>query len=1322
MPKQPQHTQYSSSAPLKQPQRKLRLFLIDGDTGQTARHVKVHAWAEFEAMQPDASASKPDSANIQNDILNTTSSPSVHRLGVLQTDHVGYISFDLTSLRDSGKRISALYVAPIARPDTRADVLPALSEGQEAPLNVPLPKLSDIGEQKSSLPAVQSPDAEDWAASPNSFASAGVEVVGQGGCESLLLSNAPIQSYRFTQVLRDPEGEPVPVTPVEPSACEPAPNSGQAPLCYRRGVLLEYEMSWIPSGHGLGEVLYSLPLAPCESVKVAIIDWSRTDAASRGEDMTVAEQLAHNQRRDRAIDEIVHGTVSEWQRGGTVMGAAGGAYSSGNVSLAASVGASYSTSAGDRNAAADTLQRLSDTVGQASSAARRLQSTVVVQASQQETEQLQTRTVKNHNHCHALTVLYYEIVRHFRVRTVLVRARDALLLRYPDQVFDAARALREEQRLRTLIADQSLLAGFAALRRPRGVSPPTEIPENSVIHTLIIKVTTGDEDTGTDESGSYVRYLLMKRDGVIQTFVVTGQNRVTGENWLYRMGCTNTLVFSVPGPPDLTLQDLRQIGVSYHRPGERGIFWRLSGLEFVAGVSSPTGGKDLITLYANSGINHRFTDGSEWWANVNVAGSSATGTDDDRTGQSLLNHLNNNALRYNRALWMSDNPDQVAVLLDRYTLEYGGRRARLLDLVENRPADVVGEYVVFAGGVTELADRLVGEPPRPLERIISVPTRGAFAEVKLSNCNACEVIDDSRFWDWQQSPCPDEATDISPLTAESRAGRIDATPSAVPGATLGVEAPETAPDPTGMSSILDLLGRSEVFRDMSGRVELASVMQSVVNGAVQLQRERIQQEGANERARIQSEQQHEAAHEAALANVDSGAAGGALPTGRSTGARPTSAGGSSGPGASSSSTPVGERERAFRTAENAISRAGDQNLFSPQEVQSRLRAVQDARIQQTIDNPTASSPSMADGENLDTAPQLVNLPETSSRARVSYEPGEADESRTSPGLVTFRSSIERVFYGFQVNEPSATPWLKTEHSAFLSDMILELNLTGAQPRAQIDLIEGYTDLVDTEGVNSPLRRQRAEAVRVFLANHGVPPRLIGRVQGALPGSLLADNQTREARALNRSVLVRIQPILQVELPPERLQPPEHRSTLWALASLGSITLGEVQQGTAAIFSLTDRSLPALPSRYIWFVGPGLGAGGTLPSSRFPRLGSFPRLPGSRPGVSLGLSGTNFRTSVPLRFEDFDGAIGTLGVAQVGFMIGWGVGYTQISGQSSGQRWVGISEDGLLQGTTWIWVGGLQTMNIGADVGGFAGLWTYSPPSLFNPFATPGGTA
>jgi hypothetical protein len=105
-----------------------------------------------------------------------------------------------------------------------------------------------------------------------------------------------------------------------------------------------------------------------------------------------------------------------------------------------------------------------------------------------------------------------------------------------------------------------------------------------------------------------------------------------------------------------------------------------------------------------------------------------------------------------------------------------------------------------------------------------------------------------------------------------------------------------------------------------------------------------------------------------------------------------------------------------------------------------------------------------------------------------------------------------------------------------------------------------------------------------------------------------------------------------------------------------------------------------------------------------------RIPGGRPNPSLGIGGTNFQTTMPLRFEDFQGAVGTILSAQIGLMIGYGVGYAQISGQIGGRRWAAISEEGIARNTSFIWIGGIQTSNVGANVGGFTGFWTYTPGS------------
>src|SRR5262249_61425729 len=79
----------------------------------------------------------------------------------------------------------------------------------------------------------------------------------------------------------------------------------------RLAVVINYDVTWLPIGHGLGQVQYSLPLAPAEQVNIAIIDWSRTSTDSRAEQTSLTDTLQHDTTRDRTVDEVVNSSLSE---------------------------------------------------------------------------------------------------------------------------------------------------------------------------------------------------------------------------------------------------------------------------------------------------------------------------------------------------------------------------------------------------------------------------------------------------------------------------------------------------------------------------------------------------------------------------------------------------------------------------------------------------------------------------------------------------------------------------------------------------------------------------------------------------------------------------------------------------------------------------------------------------------------------------------------------------------------------------------------------------------------------------------------------------
>src|SRR5205823_2129234 len=83
------------------------------------------------------------------------------------------------------------------------------------------------------------------------------------------------------------------------------------------GHLLHFKQVWRADGYSLGDLLYSLPLAPGQKKQVAVIDFDRRDVAARTQQLTEQERLSAALTRDRDISEIISSTLNESSRGGS---------------------------------------------------------------------------------------------------------------------------------------------------------------------------------------------------------------------------------------------------------------------------------------------------------------------------------------------------------------------------------------------------------------------------------------------------------------------------------------------------------------------------------------------------------------------------------------------------------------------------------------------------------------------------------------------------------------------------------------------------------------------------------------------------------------------------------------------------------------------------------------------------------------------------------------------------------------------------------------------------------------------------------------------
>ena len=99
-------------------------------------------------------------------------------------------------------------------------------------------------------------------------------------------------------------------------------------------------------------------------------------------------------------------------------GLAGNVPIGGLVGVAGGYGNSNSTAwqNSSRRSSMSDLQKIRDRTRQSANATRAQRSTVVQTATQGERFSVETEVVANYNHCHSLTIQYFEVLRHFQIQ------------------------------------------------------------------------------------------------------------------------------------------------------------------------------------------------------------------------------------------------------------------------------------------------------------------------------------------------------------------------------------------------------------------------------------------------------------------------------------------------------------------------------------------------------------------------------------------------------------------------------------------------------------------------------------------------------------------------------------------------------------------------------------------------------------------------------------------------------------------------------------------------------------------------------------------
>lgn len=518
------------------------------------------------------------------------------------------------------------------------------------------------------------------------------------------------------------------------------------------GHLLNFKQEWKADGYSLGELVKSIPLAPGQKKQIAVLDWDREDEASRRESRVATEALEAFVSHDRDINEIANSSFRESIRGGSnaKTGAVGGGigFAIGPLVIGGGGGSAWSSSTawndGSRNLTGQTLNQLRDETSQGVSAVRDQRSTVIQTVGQHERVAATTEVIANHNRCHALTMQYFEVLRHFAVQERLAGVQECLFVPLQMTLFDDAKVLRWRDILTNACRRRGLRAGFESIWK---LSSPATTPPNRAFADDAVEEMSGriflrvsiarpkDPDAAAEvvleqTEWRFFGFILrvnpevvfaqyrrneQKRDQIFRTEIAPETARLFIESLrvvlIDRDGAEHDAGFDLTLLSRYSEGGLMEVALNDTGNGPRLPRREIAGVEIRTDFELPEFSKVIVeraridykterfshSLYSNDRVLDDVLKGDP--AYLSTSGLTRAEErnqlkEDRERRRKLLRHLNDNIEYYHRAIWWRMDANRRFMLLDGFEAPHAGGRS-VASVVENRLIGILGNALVM---------------------------------------------------------------------------------------------------------------------------------------------------------------------------------------------------------------------------------------------------------------------------------------------------------------------------------------------------------------------------------------------------------------------------------------------------------------------------------------------------------------------------------------------------------------------------------------------------------------------------------------------------